>query len=165
MSRVEVRRLQPAEWAAYREVRRRALLDAPWAFGSTLAEADRLSDADWRQRLSDRAIFVATIGGLSVGLVAGIAAEAPKAAELISMWVDPDWRGRGIGDQLVSTVIDWAAEHGFETIQLWVAEGNKEAERLYSRHGFRRTGERQLMPSAANRTEFAMIRQAGRVPD
>jgi ribosomal protein S18 acetylase RimI-like enzyme len=164
LSRVEVRRLQPAEWAAYREVRRSALRDAPWAFGSTLAEADRLSEADWRQRLTDRAIFVARVRGLSVGLVAGVAAETPDAAELISLWVDPDWRGRGIGDQLVSTVIDWATEHGFRTIQLWVAEGNQAAERLYSRHGFSRTGERQLMPSAANRTEFAMIRQARRVP-
>jgi ribosomal protein S18 acetylase RimI-like enzyme len=164
LSRVEVRRLQPAEWADYREVRRRALRDAPWAFGSSLAEADRLSEADWRQRLADRAIFVATTGGLSVGLVAGIATEAPNAAELISMWVDPDWRGRGIGDQLVSRVIDWATEHGLQTIQLWVAEGNQEAERLYRRHGFSRTGERQLMPSATNRTEFGMIRQAGPVP-
>ena len=165
MRSIEIRRLYPADWAAFRAVRLEALRDAPEAFGSTADASERLSEIDWRQRLAERAVFVAIDDDRAVGLVSGIASDHRGVAELISMWVRPDWRRHGVGGRLVETVIEWAGEDGFESVRLWVADGNDDAERLYARHGFKRTGERQPMAEGrAARGEFGMTRRLGSSP-
>lgn len=96
--------------------------------------------------------------GEPVGLAAG-PDEEPGVAELISMWVDPSWRGRGVADQLVTAVTGWAASEGFAQVQLWVAVGSDAAERPYARHQFVRTGRVQSMhPDQPARREFEMVR-------
>jgi pimeloyl-ACP methyl ester carboxylesterase len=47
-----VRAFEPHEWRTYRELRLRALADAPDAFASTLAEEQRRSDAGWSEMLA-----------------------------------------------------------------------------------------------------------------
>jgi hypothetical protein len=37
-------------------------------------------------------------------------------------------------------VIDWAQRSGYSRLLLWVVDGNTNAERLYERSGFQRTG-------------------------
>ena len=56
------------------------------------------------------------------------------------MWVDPDWRGRGVGGVLVPAVLRWARRAGYPVVRLWVTVENATAQRLYARHGFRLTG-------------------------
>jgi ribosomal protein S18 acetylase RimI-like enzyme len=150
-----VRRLVEADWPLFKVVRIRALREAPNAFSSTAAEAEHLADGEWRRRLAERAVFLASDGVEPIGMVTGVTADEPDAAELISMWVDPVWRSRGVGRMLVNTVVNWATSREFQSLRLWVAEGNDLAERLYAACGFRRTGEVQAMPSG-DRTEFAM---------
>lgn len=165
MNSIRVRRLGDHEWPRYREIRLRALTQDPDAFSTTAAEAVRWTDSDWAARLRGRTTFVAEAGEHDVvGLVSGIEAEpssatvASPAAELISMWVPPGWRGRGIGDQLVDAVAGWAWSEGYTRLRLWVVEGNDRAERLYRRVGFHRTGEQQPL-GRGGRSEFAMERQ------
>lgn len=162
MADLVIRRLAAAEWAAFREVRLTALRDAPEAFGSTAAEAERLDEQEWRRRLQQRAVFMAEVASQRVGLAAGIGGDQPGEAELISMWVAPAWRGHGIGDRLVEAVLAWAAGEGFMSVGLWVAQGNARAERLYARHGFGATG--RVQPMGGERRdllEFEMRRGAG----
>jgi ribosomal protein S18 acetylase RimI-like enzyme len=156
------RRLAPADWAAFREIRLAALRDAPEAFGSTAADAQTLGEPEWRRRLEQRAVFLGEAANQRVGLVAGIDGDQPGAAELISMWVAPAWRGQGVGDRLVEAVLAWAAGEGFTSVRLWVAKGNTRAERLYARHGFDATGRSQ--PMGGERfalLEFEMRREVG----
>ena len=61
--------------------------------------------------------------------------------ELISMWVSPAGRGRGIGDRLVRAVAQWARQQGAAALRLAVAEDNEKAAALYRRNGFASTGE------------------------
>ena len=139
-----------------------ALRDAPEAFGSTAADAEKLDEQEWRRRLEQRAVFIGEVTNQRVGLVAGIGGEEPRMAELVSMWVAPAWRGHGVGDHLVEAVLAWAADEGFTGVQLWVAEGNTRAERLYARHGFEPTGRIQPMDGeGAARLEFEMRRKLG----
>ncbi len=138
----------------------RALRGAPEAYGTSAAEAERLTTEEWRQRLRARVAFVAVDGDSVVGLACGVRGDGPSQAELISMWVDPSWRRRGIGRTLVDAVVAWAAERGSARLGLWVAVGNTAAERLYTRLGFRRTGEVQGMGGGtSSRLEFAMRRE------
>ncbi len=151
--------MQPDDWAEFRALRLRALQDAPDAFGSTAAEAERLTEGQWRHRLGSRMTIAAESGGTLVGLAAGTT-EEPPGAELVSMWVDPAWRGQGIADALVGAVERWAAEQSFSRLRLWVAVGNRHAERFYTRLGFTRTGRLQPMgKEAGNRMELEMVRR------
>jgi GNAT superfamily N-acetyltransferase len=99
--------------------------------------------------------FVLELDGRVVGMVSGGPSNYSGAAVLTSLWVDPTARGQGIGDRLVQTVVDWAKSMGFSQLLLWVAEGNAQAERLYERNSFTRSGEVIHQP----RREFEMSRR------
>lgn len=159
MDELEVRLLTPDSWRIFQEVRLAALREAPYAFGSTWEREANLSEKDWRERLSTRAQFVAVSEEVVVGTVGGVVTDDSRTADLISMWVDPHWRGQGVGDHLVKAVLKWAGGTGCQEVRLWVADGNRQAERLYSRNEFRRTeGVKPIRPDEP-RLEFEMARK------
>jgi GNAT superfamily N-acetyltransferase len=143
MAGVTIVRLLPDDWAACRDLRLAALADAPSAFGANLAREQAMTPAEWRGRLERRSTFAARAASGLVGTAAGIPGERTGQAELVGMWVHPDWRGRGTGDLLVEAVTEWAAASGYRQLSLWVAVGNDRAEALYRRHRFARTGATQ----------------------
>lgn len=159
---MEVRQIRAADWEALRRLRLAALADAPGAFASTLETELGFSDDVWRRRAGDdraAATFVASEGGADIGLARIFAeAEPPGRAHLVSMWVDPAHRHRGVARALIDLAIGWATEHGAEEVILWVADGNAAARRLYEGTGFRPTGERQPLPSDPGVTESLMRR-------
>lgn len=75
-----------------------------------------------------------------VGTIGVGPGEAGGAAALTSLWVDPNFRGRGLGSALIGAVVGWARERDLSEVVLWVTEGNQHAESLYLRNGFVRTG-------------------------
>jgi ribosomal protein S18 acetylase RimI-like enzyme len=154
---MEARQAQAADWEALRELRLAALADAPDAFASTL-EAEVAFPAEvWRQWAEGgptSANFIAREGGVDVGLAAVFAEpDAPGRMHLVSMWVDPRYRRRGVARALVGQALRWAAERRAREVILWVADHNAAARRLYERIGFQPTGERQPLPSNPARTE------------
>jgi ribosomal protein S18 acetylase RimI-like enzyme len=148
---METRQVQAADWAALRQLRLRALADAPDAFASTLEAEVAFPDEVWRQRAEGgpaSANFIAGKGGVDVGLAAVFAEpDAPGRMHLVSMWVDPGYRRRGVAHALVDQAVRWAAERRAREVILWVADHNTAARRLYERIGFRPTGECQPLPS------------------
>ncbi|HSO94143.1 MAG TPA: GNAT family N-acetyltransferase [Candidatus Dormibacteraeota bacterium] len=153
--RIVIRRLLADDWEEFRSIRLRALADAPQAFSSTLDEALRLADDEWRHRLRGRVQFIAITGGGAVGTAGGL--EDGAGAQLISMWVDPRARRSGVGSRLVTAVSEWARDCGCAALCLWVVEANLAAEGLYLRCGFSRTGKSKPVGSAhPGRQEFEM---------
>ena len=139
---MEVRRVTSQEWEALRDVRLRALADAPDAFGTTHAEAVSRPDEwwrDWAARSAEtdtQAMVLAWDGDDPAG-IAGVFATDDGAWQVISMWVGPGARGRGVGRALLDAVVAWAREHDSDrTIRLSVADGNDDARSLYERYGF-----------------------------
>ncbi|AIR97810.1 GNAT family N-acetyltransferase [Streptomyces glaucescens] len=53
-------------------------------------------------------------------------------AELSQLYLDPGWRGRGLGDRFVAL----AKERRPEGLELWTFQVNGPARRFYERHGF-----------------------------
>ncbi|MCZ0974279.1 GNAT family N-acetyltransferase [Streptomyces albulus] len=96
MTTLSVRPLTVEDWALYRTVRLAALADAPEAFGSTWESEQAFTEDRWRERLARRNQFVAQDGDRTYGLIGIVPVEAGRA-ELVSMWVHPDGRGRGVG--------------------------------------------------------------------
>lgn len=143
-----VRRLQAHEWRAYRDLRLRALADAPDSFGSTWKRERQRADQDWAERVAEGAAsawelpLVAQEGDALVGLAWGRIDRAElETAHLFQMWVAPEARGLGCGALLLDEVIEWARRSNARTLLLSVTCGATAAERLYARAGFRPAGE------------------------
>ncbi len=154
---MQARQARAADWEALRRLRLRALADTPDAFASTLKAEVALPDEFWQQRAKGgpaSANFIAREGDGDVGLAAIFAEpNAPGRMHLVSMWVDPRYRRRGVARALVDQAVRWAAERQAHEVILWVADQNTAARRLYEQLGFRPTGERQPLPSNPARTE------------
>ena len=134
-----------------------ALKEAPYAFGSTYAREVRAPEVAWRRGLESRTRFVAERDGEVVGTVSGGPGKGPAASAVTAMWVDPRFRRQGVGDVLLATVLDWARSHRYSEVFLWVTDGNENAERLYVRHGFVRTGESEEV--RPGQLEFELTRK------
>ncbi len=141
---VQIRRLGSGDERALKEIRLRALLDEPDAFGSSYERESLFVESDWQGRLArvDAASFVCERGdGIAVGLVTGMIDDnSAHVARLTSMWVDPEARGSGVAGLLIDEVIAWSLMRKCESIRLDFTEGNGRAERAYEKSGFRRTG-------------------------
>ncbi|MFD0891673.1 GNAT family N-acetyltransferase, partial [Streptosporangium algeriense] len=61
--------------------------------------------------------------------------------ELISMWVSPRARGRGVAGHLIQEIERWALRRRATTLRLCVMPDNEAATALYQSHGFKDTGE------------------------
>ncbi|MCW5853622.1 MAG: GNAT family N-acetyltransferase [Anaerolineae bacterium] len=61
------------------------------------------------------------------------------AGVLYDIVVDPDQRGHGIGRMLLDATLAALKARGAPRVVLSTAEGNEEAQRLFTRAGFRRT--------------------------
>lgn len=153
---VEVRALTPEDWPLWREVRLAALMDAPEAFGSTLAYWSGDGDVEprWRERLREVPLnLVALEDGVAIGQASGTGLDDDARTELISMWVASAARGAGVADALVETVAEWAQGVGASAVRLSVRRANERAIRFYLRAGFIHVDEPGDEPA-----ELAMVR-------
>lgn len=109
-------------------------------------------EARWRQRLAVGGSHnvLAAIDGRPVGMAAGLRSDG--RFELVSLWVSPTARGRGVGDRLVAEIARWAAGRNAERLYLSVMPDNLAAIALYARNGFADTGEPgDLLPDGVRR--------------
>jgi ribosomal protein S18 acetylase RimI-like enzyme len=102
---------------------------------------------------------VAEVDGEAAGIVSGGDSDQEGAAAVTTMWVDPSFRRQGVGDSLVKSVLEWARSTGYSRIVLWVTEDNEQAEKLYERNGFVRTGQVSLVRAGEARIEYEMARK------
>ncbi|QGG41302.1 GNAT family N-acetyltransferase [Aeromicrobium yanjiei] len=128
-----IRQLGPDDWAVWRALRGRSLSEDRAAFSAstTMWTGDDDTEERWRGRVADGPCFIAYEDEQPVGMVAGQL--AGETASLTSMWVAPEVRGRGVGAELVSAVVRWAA--GRE-LSLRVIDGNTAAVSTYEAAGF-----------------------------
>ncbi|KAL7915539.1 acyl-CoA N-acyltransferase [Trichoderma velutinum] len=139
---LELRTLSANDWEAWRAVRLTALANAPEAFGSGLNDWANAPESRWRSRLSIRnAIDLVsyevnvTGGERAVGMATGVPM-GNGCAEIISMWVDPSFRGRGIASSLIGKIASWAVKSGFSELRLAVRPDNATALLVYQHNGF-----------------------------
>jgi ribosomal protein S18 acetylase RimI-like enzyme len=154
MKPIEIRPLLASEWQVLKDLRIRALTDAPDAFGPTAQDAGSQPDDYWqrgaqRSAKGDQRLFIACSGEDPVGLVSAV--RDPEAAGHIgAMWVDPRARGSGLGRRLLEVACDWLGKRGCARLVLSVTDGNARAESLYASVGFERTGETEPLRAGSS---------------
>lgn len=146
------------DWSLWRDLRLQALGEAPYAFGSRLADWQGAGDieARWRERLLSVPFnLVAVFNKVPVGMGSATERDRYGTVELISMWVAPSGRGHGVGDALIDAVVQWARKQEALRVSLDVTEGNLHATKLYLRHGFVEMGKlAQTSPEDAPERRF-----------
>jgi ribosomal protein S18 acetylase RimI-like enzyme len=139
-----IRVLTEADATEAYELRLRALQESPEAFGSTYAETVRRGVDSFRLRLSQPYMETFTLGAYSsdtlVGMVAFFRDTGVKDRHkgyIVSMYVEPESRGQGIGRALVAEVIVQARQiPDVVQLQLAVVTSNVAARHLYLSLGF-----------------------------
>jgi ribosomal protein S18 acetylase RimI-like enzyme len=144
VDKVEILALPPDEWRAYRKIRLLALELEARAFGTSLASASEHGETVWRSRLEscgkDRGnrLLFAREGREIVGMVGSFPREGSELVEIISLFVVPSARGKGVAKALMSALLDdLAADPSIQSLSLFVNKSQESAVRLYEGFGFR----------------------------
>lgn len=162
---MHLRKLAPYEIELHREIRLRALSEASEFLGSTFAETASQPDFYWEQITNSvtepngDVMFLAIEDERVVGSVYGLLNPEKKneIGHVRGMWVEPVWRGQGIGGVLLQEVFSWAREIGLKYLDLWVPTHSEAANALYIKAGFRKTGNFAPLPTDA----FLQIAEMG----
>jgi ribosomal protein S18 acetylase RimI-like enzyme len=156
--------ITPLNLSLFKEIRLRALQEAPYAFGSTYARESQFSESEWLARLERwngqrGAGFLAMDGGSPCGIAGSLLdLTDPTRAELVSMWTAPTHRQRGIGRLLVNEVLRWAQTRHVQLLLLMVTSTNQPAIRFYEGLNFTRTGRTEPYPNDPALIEYEMSR-------
>src|SRR5687767_2363114 len=141
-------RLSPADAARYARLRLRMLTEAPWAFAASPEDDIALDPARLAALLAEQenAIFAVEAGGerelvATAGIVRMKQLKFVHRARLWGVFVEPDYRGKGLGRAVVRAAVDLArCWPGVDYIDLGVSENAPEAQRLYESLGFKAWG-------------------------
>lgn len=135
---ITIRPIQAKDYARIATILRNALLEHQAAKPGTAyydASTDALTAFFERP---NAAYFVAEIENHVVGGVGIYPTEGlPEGVcELVKMYIDPAFRGRGIGQQLIAHASEFAKESGYELIYLESMPELQKAVSIYEHLGF-----------------------------
>jgi ribosomal protein S18 acetylase RimI-like enzyme len=160
---VYFRKLLSDEVWLHREIRLRALSEASQFLGESFAFAAAQPPHYWKELTTSftdgksGVMILAMDGSHPVGSIYGrISTRGNQTGHISGLWVDPTVRGKGVGRELVQSILDWSIEMGLEYLDLWVPEHSDPANRLYSKSGFRRTGKVLQLPTSSILKIFEM---------
>jgi GNAT superfamily N-acetyltransferase len=141
---IEVRQLDPSDARALFELRRRALLEEPFAFLSSL-EDDAAGSVEAVRELLARnlteSVVFGALGGARLVAMTGLARDqALEAAHRACVWgvfVSSDRRRAGIGARLIKAIVEHArGVDSLDVLYLSVSEKTPAARGLYEAAGF-----------------------------
>jgi ribosomal protein S18 acetylase RimI-like enzyme len=159
-----LRQITPQMALRYKAVRLRALEDSPSAFGSTYLRESQFTDEEWSTRArnlnGERAVgYLAFDRDEYCGIAVCFLDEQDLLkADLISMWVAPEYRRSGVGRLLVDAIATWVSDRGAQNLQLMVTSSNHAAMAFYKRNGFAMTGRTEPYPNDPALIEYEMSR-------
>ena len=111
---------------------------------------DAIDDERWvdkfRKDLGDGTLSALMVcdGETPVGCAAFGASrdeKLPEWGEIVSIYLHPDYFGKGFGQVLLCETVAALNQLGYERVYLWVLRDNARARRFYEKHGFISIGE------------------------
>ena len=143
-SRPRRRRAEAADvpflFEVYASTRADELADVPWSDAEKRAFLEAqfgAQDSEYRRRFPEGDFDVIEVDGIAVGRLYTVRLEDEIHVTDIALL--PEFRGRGIGSELLAEIIEQSDATGLP-VRLYIEAWNP-AYRLYERLGFRRIGE------------------------
>jgi ribosomal protein S18 acetylase RimI-like enzyme len=163
-STVGVYEVPESDWRVWRDLRLKALADAPYAFGETLAGARSKSEEHWRSWWADDDGTGPRYIGLLDGAPAGMCGilfpkDLARMPLIIGMWTSPKARGRGVARAMLDACVAYCETAGHPQLLLGVVEDNLPARRLYEGYGFTETGDTMPLHSDPSKSVISMAKQ------
>ena len=81
------------------------------------------------------------VGCMQINILHGIAGRGKARLQLEGVHIRADFRGRGLGSQMMQWAIEHAKENGARTVQLTSSKTRPDAHRFYDRLGFDKSHE------------------------
>lgn len=158
-----IERLTEDDWERLRDLRLRALRSDGEAFGSSLAREEGFREMHWRMRLRASPWYVAVHDGRDAGLVCVIEEPGAEPSErhVVSLWVAPEVRRRGVARSLLDAAAEGAAAVGATRLTLWRLADQEGAGAAYRACGFAPTGEAVPLHRDPSRVEERWAREIG----
>ena len=119
---------------------------------------DGLAGSRWAKVLGDNKYdaYVIMEDGKYIGTSSICAARDEKMVgwgEIISIYLLPEYFGKGYAEPLFKCAINALGEKGHTNIYLWVLKGNIRAQKFYEKHGFQKNGDTSLVEIAGEELE------------
>ncbi len=136
-----IRAMEPADWPAVEAIYRAGI-----ATGQATFESEPPSwEAFDAGKVRDVRLVAVDDDGSVIGWVAASPVSARPAYRGViehSIYISPDWRGHGIGRDLLAAFLKQTAAAGYWTVQSSIFRENTASARLHERAGFRTVGHR-----------------------
>ena len=140
-----IKQLKKNDWCEWRKIRLEALKKSPNSFVSSFEEEYKTPNDMWSKQLENSIKFGYFINDKIVGCSGLLIEKATKishTATLFGMYVKDDFRGSGIGFDLVNFVKDYAKKNHVKHLYLGCNAENRGAGGLYKKCGFKVYGTR-----------------------
>lgn len=149
-----IKQLNKNDWREWKEIRLEALNKSPDSFVSSFEEEDKTPDNMWAEQLENSIKFGYFINDEIVGCSGLLIEKATKISHtgsLFGMYVKDDFRGSGIGFDLVNFVKNYAKENHIKHLYLGCNAENRGAVKLYKKCGFKIYGTRPDYTKISNK--------------
>ena len=137
-----VRYITTADIQGFAEVLGSVIKEREYLLTIETPSIDDISDFIHNTIENDYAQYVAEVDGMIVGWADMIPRDKGSVQHtgVLGMGVASDYRGRGIGGDLLGHVIEHAWQSGLSRLELEVLSSNHKAIAMYERHGFQHEG-------------------------
>lgn len=131
-----IREAAAGDYRIWRDIYAEVAAEGRWIGGET-APPDEVMLPRFQADIEDpdRLVIVADVE--ETGIVGGLYADfARRGVAHLGMQIVEEWRGRGLGGELMSRCIEWCRSKGAHKVTLEVWPHNSRAIALYQRFGF-----------------------------
>lgn len=143
---MKIYKITSNDWKKFKEIRLDALKNESEAFAASFEEKTKSSNEEWINKLEDdkNFIYVADDGGNVCGMAGAYQEKGEKIKHLANLWsfyVKKEYRGKGIGGQLMQALLEEFRETGeIKKVKLYVNTKQLSAIKLYESFGFEIVG-------------------------
>jgi len=145
----QIIKLSPDRWAEYKDLRLFAVKEAPLSVVKNPEEMQAIKDNTWefllKRGYDEKSMFLyfAQVDNKIIGVSGAMIDEFAKMrhrALIISIYVMPEYRDKGVGKALMQVLFDQLAKKGVQQVRLFVETQNEDAINLYKSLGFKTVG-------------------------
>ena len=153
--------LHANEWARLRDIRLKALIDCPHAFGGTYENESVFDEERWRLEFAKQAFVVASVDGIDSAMmyVENLKGDFNATCWVGGCWSDPDFRGVGLMRVMFEFLDKQATARDWSVQGLGVCTDNELAISAYEKIGFVEVGGPQPSTRQPGKFYQRMIRK------